>query len=148
MAFRFTLAAVLRVRDSLARREEARLQAANQDCMQARAALEACRAEHLAFRRQNAEALRAGGTGAELEFITACQRNFARREEALERQRAALEAVRQEREAAYLRARRDLMAIETLRDEQRAAYEAEQARRTQAAQDELFAMRARHGRSA
>lgn len=148
MAFRFTLAAVLRVRDGLARREEARLQAANQDCMQARAALDTCRAEHLAFRRQNAEALRAGGSGAELEFVTACQRNFARREEALEQRRAELEAVRKEREAAYLRARRDLMAIETLRDEQRAAYEAEQARRAQAAQDELFAMRARHGRSA
>lgn len=146
MGFRFTLAAVLRVRDSLARREEARLQAANHDFMQARAALEACRTEHLAFRQQNAEALRAGGTGAELDFIAVCQRNFARIEEALARRCTELEAVRNERHAAYLRARQDLMAIETLRDEQRAAYEAELARRAQNSQDELFVMRSQRER--
>ncbi len=141
MGFRFSLAAVLRVRDSLARQEEARLQAAQQAWVAARAALETCQAEQLAFRQCNAADLRAGGTGAELEFAAACQRTLARREQALALRSAELEAARQERHAAYLRARRDLRAIETLRDQQRAAYEAAQARRAQQAQDELSVLR-------
>lgn len=143
MGFRFTLAAVLRVRESLARREEARLATAHQQLARARAALAQCRSDQLAFRQQNAAGLLAGGTGAELEFAMACQRGFARREEQLVRRCAELEALRKVRQAAYARARRDLRAIETLRDQQRKAFEAAEARREQQAQDELFLLRAR-----
>lgn len=144
MPFCFSLAAVLRVRESLAQREEARLRAAHQELARTRQALADCQAEHLAFRRQNASGLCQGGSGAGLEFAAACQRAFARREQALTRRCGELEALRKVRQAAYLRARREQRAVETLRDEQRRAWEAEQARRTQQAQDELFLMRTRY----
>lgn len=141
MPFRFSLAAVLRVRQSLAGREEARLRAAQQELARARAALAACQAEHLAFRRQNASGLCQGGSGAELEFAAACQQAFARQELALARRCGELEALRKVRQAAYLRARRELRSVETLRDQQRQAWEAAQARRAQQTQDELFLLR-------
>lgn len=146
MGFHFTLESLLRAREAVERQEELLLQAAQQEANRLRQALEECRRQQLALRRQQGEELHAGLSGAELQFTLARQAGLRQQERRWRQEYAAAEQKRLARQATYQQARRERRTLETLRDAQAATYEREQARRTQRGLDDAHLMRlARRG---
>jgi len=147
MAFRFTLDVLLRVRESIERQQEARLQEANQ-CL----ALLLQRSQNLEARMTDLTASRLhelalGLSAAELQFNLLCRGVLAQEQSVLQREIARAEANRNQCRQAFQQARQQREVVDTLRHHQLLAYRREQARLEQRRLDDLFLLRRAHKRS-
>jgi len=148
MPFRFSLAAVLRLRQSLENRERLHLETLHAR----RAALlreaQQTREASLRLQRSLREHLQqATAAGAELKFFATVGRGFDERRQQLQ---GALQQVEQqvaEQARRYAEQRQKREVLESLRESRLAEYRVQQQRREQAAIDELHLLR-RHRRQA
>lgn len=141
MAFRFSLASVLRLRESIEKAELQRLQAIAAQLMQVRVEIELADDEIEAAKRQVIEQASAGISGAELQLAAIGESARRAYRAALVAKRDELERLRNEQQARYIEARRRREILANLRLRQLSAYEREQARREQQRIDDLFLMR-------
>lgn len=144
MPFRFSLDAVLRLRQSLERQQELLLQAANYRV----AAVQRDRDELDRYTQELASQvsaqLAAGLSAAELQFNTLCRAVLSGRCQQLDQ---ALNQAYAERDAcaqAFQKTRRDREMVETLRDRQFQLHRQLEARRDQRRLDDLFLLRRAH----
>lgn len=131
MAFRFALAPLLRLRQSIERQRTLQLQEAN---------LRAFRAQEMLARldrflsdssQHDAAEMSAGRTAAELQFASAYRENLQHYRRDLVSEIERLEVLRQKALSDYHRAYREREVLETLRVHQRRVYQQEQLRRQQ-----------------
>jgi flagellar export protein FliJ len=141
MAFRFSLAAVLRFRQSLERQQELLLQEANQRVVLARQGVEEAERMLAAMATESARKLGTGVTAAELQFDLLWRSLAAARRQALETQLAACEKARTERLQSFQQARREHEAVEALRQRQFEAYHQQEVQHEQRRLDDMFLLR-------
>ena len=142
MPFHFTLAAVLRLHDSLEKAEMQRLQAAVARVNEVRSQIEILDAEMQRLRKQSREtATTSGVTGAELHFEIYRENAYRKSRADLVKLLAECEKARQQQLLRYIEAHRQREIFASIRDRQLTAYEIEQARRAQQRIDELFLLR-------
>jgi flagellar export protein FliJ len=146
MAFRFALAPILRLRQSIERQRTLGLQEANLQVSRAQQKL----AELDRFLSDSAEsdsaALVAGRTAAELQFAFVLRENMQRFREELQSNVRQLELLRQRALGEYHRAYREREVLETLRARQRRVYQQEQLRRQQQELDAGYLLQRWHHR--
>jgi flagellar export protein FliJ len=147
MAFRFALAPILRLRQSVERQRTLGLQEANLQVSRAQQRL----AELDRFLSDSAEAdsaaLVAGRTAAELQFAFVLRENMQRFREELQSDVRQLELLRQKALGEYHRAYREREVLETLHARQRRVYQQEQLRRQQQELDAGYLLQRWHDRS-
>jgi flagellar FliJ protein len=147
MAFRFALAPILRLRQSVERQSTLELQKANLQVSRARETL----AQLDRFLRDadqfDARGLSAGCTAAELQFAGLLRENLLRFRQELQSDIRKFELLRQKALAAYHQAYREREILETLRAQQRRVYQQEQARRQQQEQDSDYLLQRWHRHS-
>jgi flagellar export protein FliJ len=141
MAFAFPLQGVLRVRELQERSELQRLQTLAAQVAAVRAEIISLEAEAEQIRRGVWQEASAGISGAELHFSTSRESASLERRRLLQTKLQELERAQQAQMQRYLQVRRKKETIAHLREEQLAAYELEQSRRTQRQLDELFLVR-------
>jgi len=141
MAFVFPLQGVLRVRELQERSELQRLQALAAQLAGVRAEMVSLEAEAQQIRRGVWKEASAGISGAELHFSAARESASLERRRLLQTKLQELERAQQAQMQCYLQARQKKETIAHLREEQLAAWELEQSRRTQRQLDELFLVR-------
>ena len=147
MAFRFSLATLLRLRVSQEHQQELLLHSANQQLQriaQDLASLQSLESDLSA----TAKSLLAGGMAAvELHFVDQClnqlerQKNLARKKIAEARRELTV------RLAAFEEARRQRRMIEEIRDRQKNSYHQTEARREQRILDDLYLVLRNRGRT-
>lgn len=141
MAFRFSLETLLRFRQSLERRQEILLQAANQRVALARSEIENLE-RYLEYRRTTRSAeLNRGAFASELQFEILGDDALRKRGQVLDQELSRLQALRDQELDRFHKARADREAVESIRDRQRIAYNEDQKRRAQRHLDDLFLMR-------
>ena len=138
MAFRFSLAGVLRLRASLERAERARLLAVLAEMVPIRVEILALEEEMRAAAESLRSALGRGLSGAELQWETGLRQQRDKRRLELLRKFATLEVRRRKQVEIYRRARQQREILENLKARQLAQYELEQKRREQMRLDEVF----------
>jgi len=138
MAFRFSLAGVLRLRASLERAERARLLAVLAEMVPIRVEILALEEEMRAAAESLRSALGRGLSGAELQCETELRQQRDKRRLELLRKFATLEVRRWKQVEIYRRARQQREILENLKARQLALYELEQKRREQMRLDEVF----------
>jgi flagellar export protein FliJ len=147
MAFRFALAPILRLRQSIERQRTLGLQEANLRVSRAQQKL----AELDRFLSDSAQAdsaaLAAGRTAAELQFASVLRENMQRFREELQSDVRQLELLRQKALGEYHRAYREREVLETLRARQRRVYQQEQLRRQQQELDAGYLLQRWHNRN-
>lgn len=145
MAFRFSLATVLRVRESAERREELHLQKALAEIARVNAAIDhetqriedARRSRDAALKQaQPAIAYQMQSFSSEAEAATA-------RKKVLQEELIRLEQHRRAQMKSYEIAHRDRQMLSDMSAEQRDAYELNQSRSEQKVLDDIFASRSR-----
>jgi len=141
MAFRFPFEVLLRVRRSLERQQELRLQEAN-----LRVAMLLRQIEDVHSGMENIEArrrpqLESGISAAELQFDVLCRSVLTQRRHALEKQLVEAEARRHSCAENFREARRQREVMETLRRHQLQDYHQQEARQDQRRLDDLFLLR-------
>ena len=141
MAFVFPLQGVLRVRELQERSELQKLQALAAQLARVRAEIVSLEAEAEQIRRGVWQEASAGIYGAELHFSAARESASLERRRLLQTKLQELERAQQAQMQRYLQARQKKETIAHLREEQLAAWELEQSRRTQRQLDELFLVR-------
>lgn len=146
MSFRFALAPLLRLRQSMERQRTLQLQQANLQVSRAQEAL----AKLDRFLSDSAQAdsagLAAGRTAAELQFASAFRENLNRFRQELQNDIHKFELLRQKALGEYHQAYREREVIETLRARQHHAYEQEQLRRQQQELDATHLLQRWHHR--
>ena len=147
MAFRFSLRALLRLRQSYEERERLRLAAVTSRLYQLRSQYEDWKREKQRAEMGLVEIMKAGMVAVEFHFATASLAAENRRLKLMLAEIAKVEQEYQAQQAAYAEARKKCKILERLRERQMEAYQLEQGRREQQQVDDLFAMRqgARHG---
>jgi flagellar export protein FliJ len=138
MAFRFTLAGVLRLRSSLERAEKARLLVLLAEMVQIRTEVIALDEEMQRAAVSLRSKLGQGITGAELELESSLRQQREKLRLVLLRKLAGLEVRRRKQVEIYRRVRQQREILESLQARQLAQYELEQRRREQMRLDELF----------
>lgn len=142
MAFRFSLAAVLRYRESLERREELALQAILADMGRTSRQIERLTAElaraHQTLNQVTAEPVPASQVQSMFRETEA----IATQKKALIDSLAELDRRRRAQTAVYQAANRNRQMLSDMASRQREEYDAEIARRHQKSLDEIFAARA------
>lgn len=138
MAFRFSLEAVLHLRQSLEHQQELRLRAANQQVARIRRMTEQMENQVRQMHAQQSNSLHAGTTAAEMRFSLECEATLQSQRLLLQGEAQRLERLRDQQQKIFQQARRERETIESLRDRQRSTYEREQARREQRQLDESF----------
>jgi flagellar export protein FliJ len=141
MAFRFSLAALLRFRQGLEHQQELLLQEANQSVMAARQRVEESVRLLIAMAAEEARKLCSGTTAAELQWDLLQRSLAAQRRQALEKQLATCQEARAQRLEAFQQARREREAVEALRRQQAEKYAQQQSWREQRRLDDLFLLR-------
>lgn len=126
MAFRFALAPVLRLRQSLEKQRAQRLQQATLAVVRAREAVAAMESALVDLARSGEQSLRIGQSGAELQFSLIVRRNMLSRQQQLQTGLENLEVERKAAAAEYQRAYREREVLETLATQQHHAYHQEQ----------------------
>jgi flagellar export protein FliJ len=147
MSFRFALAPLLRLRQSIERQRTLQLQEANLQVSRAQetlAQLERCLSESA---QSDSAALIAGRTGAELQFASILRENLHHLRRDLQSNIRKLELIRQQAASAYHQAYREREVLETLRARQHRAYQQEQLRRQQQELDAAYLLQRWHHRS-
>ena len=147
MAFRFALAPILRLRQSVERQRTLELQKANLQVSRAQEALAQLERFLKDSDRSDAKGLLAGCTAAELQFAAMLRENLLRFRQELQSDIQKFELVRQKALAAYHEAYREREVLETLRSQQRRIYQQEQARRQQQEQDSDYLLQRWHRHS-
>jgi len=146
MSFRFALAPLLRLRQSIERQRTLQLQEANLRVSRAQEALAQLERYLYGSAQSDATALIAGRTGAELQFASVLRENLHRFRQELQSDIRKLELVRQQAASEYHRAYREREVLETLRSRQRRAYQQEQLRRQQRELDAAHLLQRWHHR--
>ena len=141
MAFRFSLQSLQRLRQSYEHREKLRLAAINRQILQVRQQIEALAQEKMAARERLGQNLARGVLGAVFREEECFETILAIRQEFLARQMVKLEQLRREQQRLYEKAWQQCKILDNLRDRQERLYYQEQARREQAAIDELYLVR-------
>jgi flagellar export protein FliJ len=146
MAFRFNLQTLLRLRESIERREESRLQQANQQVAAIRNKIE--NLDRYSRNRKDllGRALQNGSFAAELQFelYTEHARQNARNE--LSKELSRLQTLRDQQQHLFYQARMQHETLDALREQQLRSYTKKASRETQRLQDESVLLR-RHARS-
>lgn len=141
MAFRFALASVLRVRESIERREERALQAIQLQVAQAKHQGEALRGAILSAREMRDETLRQSLSGGQLQSLL-WEEQAAERELRLTlEQLRGLEQQRDEQMTIYRAAHCDREMLSEMLQKQKSLYEQDQARNEQKKLDDVFIAR-------
>jgi flagellar export protein FliJ len=143
MAFRFSLHALLRFRQSVERQQELLLQEANHQVALARAAIEAVDGRMAEMAAKGARALDCGVSAAELQFEEHCRSVLVEHRHQLERTLAQREDIRARRSQEFHQARRQREVVDTLRWQQLQLYRQQEKRKEQRYLDELFLLRRR-----
>jgi len=138
MAFRFSLAGILRFRRSVEHHQELQLLAANQKVAQVRQRMvEVDRGATASWMRQ-AQLLRNGLSAAEIHFELQCRATLGQRRQELEQELLCQEKIRDERRLAYQAARKSREMVDTLCERQFQLYRQQQVREDQRQLDDLF----------
>lgn len=145
MAFRFALAAVLKCRETLEKREYLALEKTQQEIAQTEIALHQCDERLSAATRRREADLRRGVTSVHLHAAYEEETALEKQGEKLRAQLRELQVRRQNCLKAYEQARRNRELLDELRIRQLDAYHREQAKREQAALDDVFLSRRRRG---
>jgi len=147
MAFRFTLAPLLRLRRSVERQRALALQQATFNLTRARETLAHLERFLAASELADSASLAAGRTAAELQFADLLREQLDQFRFQLQEEVRRLERLREQAARVYQQAYREREALETLRAHQRRAYQVEQLRRQQQALDAAFLLQRWHHRS-
>ncbi len=144
MSFRFALAPLLRLRQSIERQRTLQLQDASLQVLRAQETL----AQLERFLSDSAESdsagLKAGLTAAELQFASVLRENLQHYRQELQSDIRKLELRRQQAASAYHQAYREREVLETLRSRQRLDYQQEQLRRQQQELDAAYLLQRWH----
>jgi flagellar export protein FliJ len=141
MPFHFTLAPLLRLRESLEKAELQRLRMMAMQVDQARVEIESLDCEIETARRQLLEETATGISGAELNMaalLEASRREYRLR---LVAKLDVLEQARRKQQSRYTEVRQQREIVSNLRKRQLSAYQREQARHDQQQVDEFFLIR-------
>jgi flagellar FliJ protein len=146
MAFRFTLAPLLRLRQSIERQRTLKLQEANLQVSRAQEKLAQLERSLAESANSNAAALQAGRTAVELHFASVLRENLHLFRQELHSDILKLELLRQQALGEYHQAYREREVLETLRARERRAYQQEQLRRQQRELDATYLLQRWHRR--
>jgi len=146
MSFRFTLAPMLRLRQSIERQRALKLQEANLHVSRAQEKLAQLERSLSESAQSDATALQAGRTAAELQFASVLRENLQLFRQELQSDIRKLEFLRQQALGEYHRAYRERDVLETLRARQRRAYQQEKLRRQQQELDATYVLQRWHHR--
>jgi len=141
MPFRFTLKALLRLRETSERTELDKLRAIAAQIIRAKAEIELLDDDSDAERRKMLDEAAKGITGAELHLEVLREEAYRARRSALVKEVKELEIARIERQKRYTEARQQREILSNLRERQLTAYNLILARREQQQLDELFLIR-------
>ena len=141
MAFRFPLEVLLRVRQSLERQHELRLQEANYRVAMLGQQIEDVHQEVENIATHRRSQLESGISAAELQFDVLCRAVLSERQHTLETHLVEAKALRHIRSEDFLRARRQREVIDTLRHHQLQDYLQQEGRQEQRRLDDLFLLR-------
>jgi flagellar export protein FliJ len=141
MAFRFSFEVLLRVRQSLERQQELRLQTANLRVAALRQHIEDVRngMEKIAVRRRDQMA--SGASAAELQFDLLCRTVLTEQQHVVGKQLAEAEVFQHSCRDAFQLARRQREVVDTLRHHQLQLYRQQESRQEQRRLDDLFLLR-------
>jgi flagellar export protein FliJ len=146
MAFRFALAPLLRLRQSVERQRTLRLQEASLQVSRAQEMLAQIDGSISAREQSDAHDLTRGQTGAELQFASVVRENLLQFREQLKVNIHKLELQREQAAAEYQQAYRDRELLETVRTRQHRLYQQEQLRRQQRELDAAYVLQRWHRR--
>jgi flagellar export protein FliJ len=147
MPFRFALAPLLRLRQSIERQRTLQLQEANLKVSRAQEALAQLDRFLSDAAQSDSTRLAAGCTAAELQFASVLRENLHHFRQELQSDIRKLELLRQQAASEYHQAYREREVLETLRLRQRRAYQQEQLRRQQQELDAAYLLQRWHHRS-
>jgi flagellar export protein FliJ len=146
MAFRFTLAPLLRLRQSIERQRTLKLQEANLQVSRAQEKLAQLERSLAESAESDAVALQAGRTAAELQFASVLRENLHLFRQELQSDILKRELLRQQALGEYHQAYREREVLETLRARERRVYQQEQLRRQQQELDATYLLQRWHRR--
>jgi flagellar export protein FliJ len=146
MAFRFTLAPLLRLRQSIERQRTLKLQEANLQVSRAQEKLAQLERSLAESAESDAVALQAGRTAAELQFASVLRENLHLFRQELQSDILKLELLRQQALGEYHQAYREREVLEILRARERRVYQQEQLRRQQQELDATYLLQRWHRR--
>lgn len=141
MAFRFTLATVLRFRESVEKREELTLQRILLDMARVRHEIEQITTAMITAHDAREQAMRNTLPASHLHGMLKDAEAAAERKKNLLQSLAALEQQHRLQAAKYQAAHRDRQMLSDMKTKKRDAYEQERARATQKFLDDIFAAR-------
>jgi flagellar export protein FliJ len=146
MAFRFSLQTLLCLRESIERREEARLQQANQQVAAIRNKIE--NLDRYSRNRKDllGRVLQNGSFAAELQFELYTEHALQNAKNELSKETLRLQTVRDQQQQLFYQARMQRETLDALREQQLRSYTKKASRETQRLQDESVLLR-RHARS-
>jgi flagellar FliJ protein len=146
MAFRFALAPLLRLRQSVERQRTLRLQEASLQVTRAQEKL--VQLDRVLFAREQSDArgLMGGLKGAEIQFASVVRENFLQFRKELQANIRKLEVQREQAAAEYQQAYRERELLETVRTRQHRLYQQEQSRRQQRELDAAYLLQRWHRR--
>jgi flagellar export protein FliJ len=147
MAFRFTLAPLLRLRQSIERQCTLKLQAANLGVSSAGEKLAQLERSLSASTQFDATALQDGRTAAELQFASILRENLHHYRQELQSDIFKLELLRQRALGEYHQAHREREVLETLRARERRVYQQEKLHRQQQELDATYLLQRWHRRN-
>lgn len=145
MAFRFTLDAVLRFRESVEHSEEAVLLRIVQQIVETEQQLDQVEAGQIRIRESREQDLALRLPGVHLIDIAMRELELKTAADGLRSQLRQLELQRVNQLAVYQTARQDRQVLTDLRGQQRRRYQLEQKRQEQKTLDDLFLARAKEG---
>lgn len=138
MAFRFSLQAVLRCRESFEQRERQCLQMITREVVKAQQQRDQAKVDRGTSLAEFQKRLRDGMNVMELQFELATDRARLRRITALNDHRSRLEDLRRRQLEIFRKAQQQHKILENLRERQLAAYQLIQTRREQQEMDDRF----------
>ncbi len=141
MPFQFTLAPLLRLRESLEKAELQRLRMMAMQVAQVRVEIESLDCEIEAARRQLLEQAATGISGAELNMAALLESSRREQRLRLVAKLDVLEQARRNQQSRYTEVRQQREIVSNLWNRQFSAYQREQARRDQQQADEFFLIR-------
>jgi len=144
MAFRFALAPLLRLRQSLERQHALALEKASFELARARERLAQLDRFLADSARTDAASLAAGRTAAEVQFAGLVGQQLGQFRIQLTEEVGRLEALRQQAAERYQQAYREREVLESLRLRHRRAYELDQMRRQQKELDAAYLLQRWH----
>jgi flagellar export protein FliJ len=146
MSFRFVLAPLLHLRQSIERQRTLQLQEANLQVSRAQETLAKLERSLSDSAQSESTGLIAGCTAAELQFASVLRENMQHFRQELLSDIRKLELLRQQAAGAYHQAYREREVLESLRARQRRAYQQEQLRRQQKELDAAYLLQRWHRR--